>query len=124
MRRSIVTLGAIALFVSPTAAKLGDMTLDEFMPVVERLKGKGVAAPFSSEMKIARREMKGASEDYRARIDSDKAAGRTAHSCPPEKGSLNSGELLAHLESYPKSRYASTTVRAVFFDLMAKKYPC
>lgn len=115
---------AALLLAAPLAAKAGDMTLAVFIPKAERLMEKGALAMLSSDMKVVKGEVEGASTDYRARITRDKAAGRTPHSCPPAKGSMNSEELMAHFSSYPQSRRANTTVRTAFFALMKKKYPC
>lgn len=65
-----------------------------------------------------------AAKTYRARIMSDKKAGKAPHSCPLKKGAMTSGELMKHFSTYPVSRRSSTTVRMAFFDLMKKKYPC
>ncbi|MEP2735571.1 MAG: hypothetical protein ABJP34_04665 [Erythrobacter sp.] len=124
MRAITLAFVSLCLHSAPAHAKPGDMKLTQFMPTVQKLKKNGILAPLSGEMKVVRREVRGAADDYRARIKRDKAAGRNPHSCPPKKGSMNSKELLAHFESYPKSRYASVSVRTAFNDLMKKKYPC
>lgn len=124
MRIVSALLLPVVLLASPLAAKAGDMTLAVFIPKAERLMEKGALAMFSGDMKVVKGEVEGASADYRARITRDTAAGRTPHSCPPAKGSMNSEELMAHFSSYPQSRRANITVRTAFFALMKKKYPC
>ncbi|MGB7374354.1 hypothetical protein [Pontixanthobacter sp.] len=124
MRIGSALLAPAILLASPLAAKAGDMNLAVFIPKAERLIEKGALALFSSDMKVLKGEVEGASADYRARITRDKAAGRTPHSCPPAKGSMNSEELMAHFTSYPQSRRANVTVRTAFFALMKQKYPC
>jgi hypothetical protein len=125
--RMVFLVTAISLSVAaPLAAKPGDMTLAQFLPKAEKLQKRGMLAMFSDDLKLVKREVEGASADYRARIEADRKAGKPAHSCPPPKGkgSMTSKELLAHFRSYPESRWSSVSVRSGFFDLMKKRYPC
>lgn len=115
---------AASLAASPLVAKAGDMSLAVFMPKAEGLMAKGPLAAMSSDMGIVTGEVEGAAKTYRARIMSDKKAGKAPHSCPLKKGGMTSGELMKHFSTYPVSRRSSTTVRMAFFDLMKKKYPC
>lgn len=124
MRYLTAIILSLSLFASPLAAKAGDMTLAVFMPKAEALMEKGALAMFSGDMKIVKGEVAGATQAYRARIASDKKAGRAPHSCPPKKGSMKSDELMKHFSSYSQSRRAKVTVKMAFFDLMKKKYPC
>lgn len=114
----------IAVVAAPVYAKPGDMNLAVFMAKAERLKSKGPLALVSKDFKVVKGEVEGAAATYKAKIKSDKEAGRTPHSCPKKGGSMSSDELLAHFETYPKSKRASTSVRTAFYDLMKKKFPC
>lgn len=120
----IVGLSAVAAIPANALAAPGDMTLDKFLPVAERVQAKGMAAMFSSDLKTLRGEVEGASTRYRARIDGDRKAGRSPHSCPPKKGSMNSEQLLTHMRSYPANTHSKITVKSAFYDLMKREYPC
>ena len=113
-----------ALVVPPLHAADGDMSVATFLEKADKLKKKGAFALLSSDMKVLKREATASGAAYRAKLKADKEAGRTPHSCPPEKGALNSDELLAHYQSYPASQRSRVTVRQGFFDLMKKRYPC
>lgn len=115
---------ATANVPSPLLAKPGDMSLSEFFQVTERLRGKGLLAPFSSELKTMQREVNGAKADYRAMIARDKKAGRAPHSCPPKKPKAGRKEITAQFESYPVARRSSVSVRQAIYALMKRKYPC
>ncbi len=121
----IALASALCLIIAaPLHAQPGDMKLSTFMAKVDGLKSKGPLALVSKDFKVVKGEVEGAAETYKAKIKSDKSAGRKPHSCPPEGGSMSSDELLAHFETYPKAKRSSTTVRAGLYDLMKKKYPC
>lgn len=126
MRIGLALVLASALVAAPLSAAPGDMDVATFLVKAEKLEKKGVTALFSSDLKVLKREVEASAEAYRAQIKSDRAAGRTAHSCPPAKGAakLGSDELLAHFRSYPAAKRSSMTVRSGFFDMMAKRFPC
>ena len=119
-------LGAAAFLLAlPASAAPGDMDAQTFLTTAEELKKKGPLALMSSDLKVLKREAEGAANAYRARIRSDREAGRTPHSCPPaSKQSMDSDQLLGHLRSYPAARRSSITMKTAFADLMKKRYPC
>lgn len=109
----------------PAAAGTGDMSVATFLEKADTLKGKGLGAMFSGDIKLLKGEAQAAGEAYRARIVADKKAGRPPHSCPPPgKQSMGSGEFLGHLRSYPEPARKTTTIKVAFADLMRKRYPC
>lgn len=121
MRIVHLAIAATVISAAPLAANTTAMSLATFLSKAEKLEKKGPLALFSGDLKILKREVNGAADSYKAQI---KAAKRTAHSCPPKGGSMDSDELLAHFRSYPAVARAKTTVKVGFFDLMKKKYPC
>ena len=123
MRRALFFLASISL---PAAAQAQDMRLDTFLEKADRLEKRGPLALFSDDLDILKSEVEASARQYRARIAADREAGRSPHSCPPERGGakLGSDELLRHFRSYPASRRTSLTVRQGFFDLMASRFPC
>ena len=69
--------------------------------------------------------MKATASAYRSRIEAERAAGQTPHSCLPEAPiDLSTDTLIQHLRSYALERQASMTLGDAFADLMAKTYPC
>jgi hypothetical protein len=121
--------GALLLLVllgtsAPLAAAAGDMSVATFLAKADRLKAKGILAMGSADIGLLKGEVQAAGKSYRDQIESDKAAKRTPHSCPPQKASMNSNELLTHFRSYPAASRSKISVRTAFFDLMKKRYPC
>jgi hypothetical protein len=122
--KALITLPfALPLAVLLTAAA-GDMSVATFLAKADALKAKGILALGSPDIEKLKAEMQGATGAYRARIEGDKKAGKPPHSCPPPKAKMGSDELLAHFRSYPASARSRTSVRAGFFDMMKKRYPC
>jgi hypothetical protein len=122
-------LGAlVALFAwlmaAPAAAAPGDMSAATFLAKADALEKKGAMALFSSDIGKLKAEAMAAGRVYRDRLRADKAAGRAPHSCPPQKGSLNSKQLLAHLRTYSPAERQRITMKVAIADLMAKTYPC
>jgi hypothetical protein len=115
-----------ALFLMPVGghAAAGDMSVASFLTKADALKKKGILALGSADIKLLKAEMGGATSAYRSRIETDKKAGSTPHSCPPQKASMSSDQLLAHFRSYPVAQRSGISVRTAFFDLMKKRYPC
>lgn len=122
MRR--IALLALPAFTILLTAASGDMSVATFLSKADALKAKGVLAMGSPDIDLLKTEVQGASKAYRARIDADKKAKKVAHSCPPAKAAMNSNDLLTHLRTYPAAHRQHVTVRAAFFDLMKKRYPC
>lgn len=118
-----------ALFALPFAAVIltaaaGDMSVAAFLAKADALKGKGILAMGSPDIDLLKTEVQGAGKSYRARIVADNQAGEPPHSCPPEKTAMKSNELLTHFRTYPASQRGRISVRAAFYDLMKKRYPC
>lgn len=125
MRVLVASFAGVALMFPVTLlAAPGDMSAADFLSRADKLKAKGPLALISGDYKTLKREVDVASDHYRNRMKADKAAGRNPHSCPPQKGSINSDELLAHLRSYPEARRPQVSMKIAFADLMRKKYPC
>ncbi|MEY4160254.1 MAG: hypothetical protein RLZZ136_875 [Pseudomonadota bacterium] len=115
-------LGALTFTGSALAAP-GDMNVSTFLGKADALKAKGMAAMFSSDLKVLMAEAKGAGLAYRAMLAQERAAGRPS-SCPPEKAAINSDQLLTHLKAYPAAARQSITLRTAMADLFRKSFPC
>ena len=109
---------------TPAVAGPGDMNVATFLAKADALKAKGLGALGSPDIKLLYGEADAAGKTYRSAIAADKKAGRTPHSCPPKKASLNSDQLLAHLRTYPEAVRPRTTITTAMFDVMKKRYPC
>ena len=88
---------------SPASA----MTAAEFLTKANKLQKMGPAALMSSDMKLLRQEGESAGKYYRNMIcKKQRKNGGTLHSCPPKKGSMNSGEANFALASHACSTAA------------------
>lgn len=100
--------------------------MSEFLTKTEALQARGALALLSSDLGVLREEVTASSSSYRARLAADRAAGRSAQSCPPPEGSasIKSDELVRHMRTYPRERRTALTVREAIWDLMLRRYPC
>lgn len=124
MRKFFLAAGAIALIGASPVLAAGEMSVATFLSKADALKAKGLGALGSPDIKLLRREAEAGGAIYRARLQSDKAAGKPPHSCPPTKTSMNSDQFLNHLRSYPVAARPKTSITTAVFDLMKKRYPC
>jgi hypothetical protein len=115
---------AAAMLTVPLHAAPGDMTVATFLGKYEALKKKGVFALGSPDIAKLKTEGQEAGEAYTARLKSDRAAGRPAHSCAPPGGRLSQSEFIAGVKRYPVAARTDVTLKEAVADLMKKKYPC
>ena len=120
MRKAIL---ALALAAAPLSA-LQAMNVAEFLQKAERLEKKGMAAMFSSDMRLLKGEIQTASRQLRAERLAAERAGRRGAYCPPAKAGLNGRELLAHFRSVPPAQRGVTQVKDALRSFLARKYPC
>ncbi|MCW1401016.1 hypothetical protein OKA06_01255 [Novosphingobium sp. MW5] len=123
MKRIFLGLAALGLFAVPAQAAPGDMSVATFLGKAEALKAKGMAAMFSSDVKVLMNEGKAAAAVYRARLEGERKAGKPS-SCPPPKASVSSNEMLAHLASYPAATRPGIPMHRAMGDFFARKFPC
>lgn len=123
MKRFFIGFAALGLATVPAQAAPGDMSVATFLGKAEALKAKGMAATFSSDIKVLTNEGKAAAAVYRARLEGERKAGKPS-SCPPAKASVSSNEMLAHLVSYPVGARAGVPMHRAMGDFFARKYPC
>ena len=131
MRARLVLAAAALLPSLALAAPVGEMSVAEFLPKAENLKAKGMAAMFSSDLKPVVAEMKAIGTGFRADLDRARAGGRTDMGCPPPKGQgkgkgvgIKADEIFAVLRAVPPAQRATTTVKSVFYAMMARRFPC
>ena len=122
MRRmmTLATGAALLALAGPAIA----MPVNDFLPRAERLKARGPAAVFSSDLKPIMGEMKRVTQVYRADVERWKANGQTPRSCPPAgKMKLDPDEFLTALRAIPASQRGIDMTEA-FHRYMARKFPC
>jgi hypothetical protein len=110
---------AVMLLAIPVAAP-AEMSVGTFLVKADALKKKGILALLSSDMGVLKKEMRVVMLAYRDDTTGARAAGRKPHSCPPEKASMSSDDLMAHLRTLP----GSTSLKTGFYSMMKKRYPC
>ena len=118
----MVLLAAVML---PTAllATPGDMSVTVFLGKADALKAKGAMALFSGDVKVLKAEGKAAGEAYKARLNTERAAGRPS-SCPPPGTKIDSNELLGFLRTYPATTRPQVSMKQAMAEFFIRKYPC
>jgi hypothetical protein len=118
-------VAALVAAVPATALHAQTMPVSTFLTKADALKKKGPLALLSSDLGVLKQEVNNSAQAYAADVRTARKAGKLTHSCPPEGGSLsmNSDELLAHLNSIP-ARQRGMSIKAAFYGLMKKKFPC
>lgn len=106
------------------APQPGAMSVATFLAKVEALKAKGMMAVFSSDIGVLKAEVTGSAQAYRRQLKTEAASGQQPSACPPERATLNSNELIAHMQSYPVAARPRVSVSAAVGDLFRKRFPC
>ena len=123
MKRFFALLAALLLLPVAALAAPGDMSVAIFLAKAEALQAKGVTAMFSSDVGVLKSEGKAAGQQYKARLQAEKAQGRPS-SCPPPGVKINSDELVAFLRTYPTAARPRVSMKQAMADYFIKKYPC
>lgn len=123
MKRFLTVLTLLIAMPMAALAAPGDMSVSTFLAKADALKAKGMGALFSSDVALLKSEGKAAGENYKARLQREKAEGRPS-SCPPPGVKINSDELLAFLRNYPAAIRPKVSMKQAMADYFIKKYPC
>lgn len=123
MKRRVMFLLAAVLLPTTVQAAPGDMSVAAFLGKADALKAKGALALFSRDIGVLKAEGKAAGNAYRAKLKTERAAGRPS-SCPPQGTKLNSDELLGFLKTYPASDRPQVSMKQAIADFFVLKYPC
>lgn len=105
------------------AAPASAMSVAEFLTRADALKARGAMALFSGDLKLLMREVKAAGQGVRTDNRRRQQAGLAPRSCPPERVSMKSDELLAALRTIPPGD-RGISVQEGFARMMAARYPC
>ena len=113
-----------AVLATLPAVAVSAMPVSSFLDKTERLQRRGALAMFSSDLRLLKAEIKGASLVVRAEHAAARRAGRQAPFCLPPQASFDSGELLGYFRSIPPAQRARLEVRDAFRSFVVRKYPC
>lgn len=102
----------------------GSMSVEAFLAKAEPLAKAGTWAIFRSDYRTLMTEMKSASQSYRADLAAQNKAGQAPHSCPPDKVSMSSDEVLDLMRAVPVTERKTTSVKQAFANAMKKRFPC
>ena len=107
---------------SPALAISAGEFLNRAEPMMKKSKASLI---FSSEARSLMKELGGAAQRTRARLEADRAAGRPTSACIPAKGKakIEAGQFLAYIRALPPAQKAQSLDQA-FAGHMAQKYPC
>jgi len=124
--RSIGKRALPALLAAPLLCGMapGDMSVAAFLARANAVTRLGPLAMATPEAYRLKNEVIATARRYKARIDTQRRAGRKTTSCPPESGTLTPEEWLAHLNGYPARVRGKVSIYAAFDALMKKRYPC
>lgn len=113
---------ALAAAATTTPAYATDVAT--FLAKVEAVKGKGVMAMFSSDLKQLMGEIGGSMTALKEERLAAVAAGRRPSYCPAGKAELSRKELFAAMEAVPPRARSKVQVKEALRAGLARKYPC
>lgn len=114
----------LSMLAAPVAAQA--MTVEMFLAKSRALRSQGILAMASPDIKLLMEEVRVVSEQYRADLAIEKAAGKRPHSCPPPQGKtgISSTDLITEFETIPAATARRTSVKTAFYAMMKKRFPC
>jgi hypothetical protein len=113
---------AAATLLSTSAAFA--MDADTFYTKGLALQKRGMAAMFSSDLKVVMSELKAAATSVKAENDTAKANGAPIYCAPAKPQKMSPEQLLAEFGKIPAARRKTQTVRAAWREIAIRKYPC
>lgn len=122
MKKVLILTAALSALTTPALAQ--NMPVSTFLEKADALKAKGMMAMFSSDAGTLKTEVQTAALAYRKERKASEAAGRKPEVCPPEKGSLDTDELITMFRTIPAEQRPRTTVKQAWISFMKRKYPC
>jgi hypothetical protein len=122
MRKWLLGLTLAAMPFAPAFAQ--SMPVATFLAKVDALQSKGAVALTSSDLGLLKDEVAAAGKSLREERLAAAAAGRKPAYCPPDKGSMDSDELVAAMRAIPPTEQPRIDVRSALKALMIRKFPC
>jgi hypothetical protein len=114
---------AFCLVAAPVGA-LQAMNVATFLQKADALEKKGMRAMFSSDYRLLRKEVIGASAALRSERLAAERAGRRGAYCPPRKSGIGARELLAGFRAIPAAQRSQVEVKDALRTMLARKFPC
>lgn len=99
------------------------MSVAEFVARAEALQAKGALAFFSSDIGLLKAEVASSAKAFRQQLKVEAANGKPS-ACPPERASITSDDILAHMRRYPVAARSRIPVSNAVADLFRKQFPC
>lgn len=135
LRLVVLAMSLFAAVPLPVLAAEAEISVADYLALWDRIDGRAVkqdveeAGRFDAakhpDFARVMDEIKVTAEGYRARVNAERAAWQTQHSCLPEtEVEISTEDLIPHLRSYTPEQQATTSLAQAFAALMAKTYPC
>ena len=122
MRYVLILCGLVAAAAANGPAYATDVAT--FLAKVEAVKGKGVMAMFSSDLKLLMGEIGDSMTELKEERLAAVAGGRRPIYCPNGKAELSRQELFAAMEAVSPARRPKVQVKEALRAGLARKYPC
>lgn len=119
-----LALVAVVIGAAAASAEAQHMPVSTFLTKAEALEKKGPMALFSGDLKLLKGEISRASAELRAERRATIKSGKAAAYCPPDKGKLDSDELLRSFRTIPPAERPGISTKEGLRRLMIAKYPC
>ena len=119
-KKMIAALLLAALPVTSAQA----MDVATFLAKADAVEKKGMMALFSSDYKILKAEVEGASQALRAERLAAQKAGRKPAYCPTGKSSFAVKDILAAMRAVPASQRSRTQVKDALRADFSRRWPC
>jgi hypothetical protein len=114
---------ATAVFLLGTSAAYA-MDADTFYIKGLALQKKGMAAMFSSDLKVVISELNAASTAVKAENEAAKASGNPIYCAPAKPQKMSPDQLLGEFAKIPAARRKTQTVKSAWREIVMRKYPC
>ena len=127
--KHVMLLGAAATLALPLAATAqarAPMSVQTFLTKVEALKGKGMMAMFSPDVKVIKAEMATVAAQLQAEKKAREVAGKPPLACPPKpdgKNKMGADEFLNTLKTIPPAQ-RGMSLKDGLSRVIVAKYPC
>lgn len=120
--RHLMIVAALIAAVASSPARATDVAT--FLAKVDAVKGKGMMAMFSSDLKLLMREIGGSMKALKQERLAAVAAGRHPAYCPAGKAELSRQELFSTMQAVPPAARPKVQVKEALRAGLTRKYRC
>jgi hypothetical protein len=113
-----------AAILAFSASAVSAMDADTFYAKGVALQKKGMAAMFSSDLRLVMSEFKTASTAVKAENDAAKTKGAPFYCAPAKPQNMSPEQLLGEFAKIPAARRKTETVKSAWREIVVRKYPC